>query len=150
MHLLSCKGRDSKPYHADGDYCTVPPRKCSRCSRCSAERHFPAPAALLVLDTDSALAAILLLHGQHSRALMSETSLPNTARLTLSPGTAWSVSAACHFATNASFSYSRASKMFSERREISLHVFFSVPSRNQHPFSYLKYSVAVFCYCCFH
>lgn len=115
------------------------PACASRCSCCSAERHFPAPPALLVpahstmsLPPSRCRAERSLHHskeqklsrGSHSaaaareimvRASMFVTCLPNTAGLTLSIWTACSVSAAHRFATDPSFSYSRESKMLAER-----------------------------------
>lgn len=122
------------------------PASAGRCSCCSAERCFPAPPALLVPAQWAGPAALpgraepaprrgtetepwqpfccCCCWGHHDTAPMVLTSLPDTASLTLSIWTAWSVSAAYHFATDPSFSYSRAIKMLAERREISLHVFF--------------------------
>lgn len=45
MHLLSCKGGDSKLYHADGDYCTVPPRKCRSVLLLLCRAALPSPAS---------------------------------------------------------------------------------------------------------
>lgn len=134
MHLLSCKGRDSKLYHADGDYCTVPPCMCQSLLLLLCRAALPSPASppcpsaqhnepprprslhhskeqKLSRGSHSAAAAREIM----VRASMFVTCLPNTASLTLSIWTACSVSAAHRFATDPSFSYSRESKMLAER-----------------------------------
>lgn len=141
MHLLNCKGRDSKLYHADGDYCAVPPRMCQSVLLLLCGAALPAPPALPV-PAHSTMSLPWprcpaepapseehkLSRGSHSaaaaaageiviRAPMFVTSPRNRASLTLSIWAACSVSPACHFAADASFSCNTASKMLAERRD---------------------------------
>lgn len=154
MHLLSCRGRNSELYRADGDYCTVPPRMCQSALGCSAERHFqrslsqrlaqrarhgePAPCQGTQPELGQPFCCCCWGHRDPGTDV-----LLNTAASTLSTWTAWSGGAAYRCAAHPSFSYSRASKMLAQRKEIPLHVFSLISSRNWYPFSYLKYSVAI-------
>lgn len=131
------------------------PACASRCSCCSAEQHFPAPAALLVLA-----------HSPGSAGTQTEPWQPFCCCCCCCWGyrdtgtDVWNIPpqhsqinpfhfncllcAACHFATDPSFSY-RVSEMLAERRDFPLWFFFCsfIASKNQHPFSYLKSSVAI-------